>query len=90
MKTSVLLVHGDGDYGAMYFEDNFDADVVYQNMLEEGVTETTLLYDDGYGEEDIYVELYEFGEVDASFIDFMFNEFIDYDATKCKNFFIVS
>lgn len=90
MKTMVLLVSGDGDYGAMYFEDNFDADVVYQNMLEEGVTETTLVYDDGYGDENIYVKLHEFGEVDESFIGFMVDEFMDYDATKYKNFFVVS
>lgn len=90
MKTSVLLVQGDGDYGAMYFEDNFDADTVYRDMVEEGVTEKTLTYDDGYGDEDIHVELYEFGEVDRSFVDFMVNEFIDYDSSKYKNFFIVS
>lgn len=89
-NTVVLLVYGDGDYGAMTFEQNYDSQVVYENMVAEGVTEKTINYeDDDYGDEDLHVSIYEFGEVDPSFIDFMCNEFLDYDAMKRQDFHIV-
>jgi hypothetical protein len=85
-KTVLLLVSGDGDYGAMCFEQNFDADVVYKEMLAEGVTRKSVFHDDGYGEEEIYVKIFEFGEIDPEFVSFMYDEFVDYDASKAKDF----
>jgi len=88
-KTIVLLVYGDGDYGAMDFEKNFDSNTVYKEMLAEGVTKKTLTYeDDGYYDE-IYVSIHEFREVDPKFISFITNEFIDYDYSKAKDFHII-
>lgn len=89
-NTVVLLVSGDGDYGAMTFEQNYDAQVVYENMVAEDVTSKTIVYkDDLYGDEDLYVSIINFGEVDMEFINFIVNEFLDYDAMKRQDFHIV-
>lgn len=89
-KTMVLMVYGDGDYGAMTFEQNFSAQKIYEEMLEEGVTEKTVVYEDSmYGDEDLHVSLHEFGEVDVDFINYMVEEFMDYDSMKAKDFYIL-
>lgn len=89
--TIMLLVCGDGDYEAMYFEDNFEPQAVYAEMVREGATEKTLVYDTGHGYDvDIYVSIHHFGEIDSDFISFLFdNYFLEYDALKGRNFFEV-
>lgn len=89
-KTVVLLVYGEGDYGAMHFQKNFDVQEVYEEMVEEGVKKRIVIYDDeNYGEEEIWCRILEFGEVDSKFITFMLDEFVDYDQQKAKDFYIV-
>jgi hypothetical protein len=89
-KSIVLLVYGDGDYGAMTFEDNYDPKKVYKEMVAEGVTEKDLIYEHPqFGEEEIHCEFYEFGEVDEKFVSFIIDEFIDYDNLKGKCFYFV-
>lgn len=89
-KTVVLLVYGDGDYGAMTFEQNFDPQKVYEEMVAEGKKRKIVVYDDpSYGEEDLYVAIYEFGPVDKKFVSFVVDEFMDYDAMKARDFYFV-
>ncbi|PEX05820.1 hypothetical protein CN454_29100 [Bacillus cereus] len=84
----ILSVHGDGDYGAITFEEMYNAQKVYEGMIVEGVTKKSLL--DDYDELGIHVEIFEFGEVDSEFINFLYNEsFIDYDSAKERNFYEV-
>jgi len=88
-KTKVLLAYGDGDYGAMDFEEKFKVKDVYAEMLENNVTEIDLIHDCGYGDEEIHVTLHEFAEVDPEFVGFIFEEFMEYDNSKAKCFYIV-
>lgn len=83
-KTVFLHVKGD-DYSALNFEENFNEDEVYKQMLEEGVTSKTLESDEYY----IDVDIIEFGEVDPSFISFILGELMDYDFLKSENIYQV-
>lgn len=89
MGTTILYVYGDGDYGAMTFGQNFNAQEVFDDMVAEGLTEKTLIFFDGDYEEELYCEIHRFGEVDLNFVSFLGNEFIDYDLTKAKDFHYV-
>lgn len=80
-----LKVSGDYDYAAMDFSDHFDIDEVYQEMIKEKVTEKTLFFEDN----EIFIEIYEFGEVDPEFVDFVINIYGDYDSMKANDFFRV-
>lgn len=83
-KTVFLHVKGD-EYSALNFEQNFDEDVVYKQMLEEGVTSKTFESDEYY----IDVYIIEFGEIDPEFIDFVKYQLIDYDDSKNENIYRV-
>jgi hypothetical protein len=48
--------------------------------------EKSVFHDDGYGDEEIYVKIFEFGDIDPEFVSFMYDEFLDYDASKAKDF----
>ena len=88
-KTVFIYVTGDGgDYGAMYFEDQYDPQKVYEEMLAEGVTEKSVPHPE-YDDEVIDVEIREFEAVDAEFVSFVFDEFCDYDALKAANIYQV-
>ncbi|MED3649980.1 hypothetical protein [Heyndrickxia sporothermodurans] len=86
--TKVLYVYGDGDYDVLSFNNNYNPQKVYEEMVAEGITKKDLL-DPEWDEESIHVEIKEFGEVDSEFVSFMYNEFIDYDVTKAKDIFFV-
>lgn len=90
-KTVLLVAYDDGDHGAMTFEKEFNPQKVYEEMKIEKVTSTVVVYHDSHYDEDleIYVSLYEFGEVDPKFVEFMIDQFMDYDSMKSKNFYIV-
>lgn len=83
-KTIYLLVSG-GDYSALDFERNFNAEKVYQEMLEEGVTSRVYDTDDYY----IEVSIKEFGIVDPDFEIFIKDQLCDYDQLKATNFYQV-
>ncbi|PEV64108.1 hypothetical protein [Bacillus thuringiensis] len=88
-KRVFLLVSGDGDFDAMNFEKKFDKQEVYENMLKDGVTRTTLTHEEEWGVDNIYVSIHEFDVIDSEFIGFMVTEFLDYDYLKAKNFYEV-
>lgn len=88
-KSVFLYVTGDGgDYGAMYFEEQYDPQKVYEEMLAEGVTVKSLAHPE-YDDEFIDVAIREFGAVDDEFVFFVFDQFCDYDALKAANIYRV-
>lgn len=90
-KTVVLLVYGDGDYGAMTFNEHFNEQKVYEAMVAEGVTKKTIIHSHPrYGDEEIYAEIHEFGDVDPEFFQFLLNEYIiDEDNLKARDIHFV-
>lgn len=83
-KRVFLYVIGD-DYSALHFEDNFDSQEVYEQMIKEGVTSKS------FEGENYYISVYikEFGEIDDGFISFVLNSLMDYDSTKHTNIYEV-
>jgi hypothetical protein len=93
----VLEVSGDSDYGAMIFEENnYDVKEMYDKTVQAGgeleieVKSNIDEEEEEESEETLYLKSHEFfGDVDIKFIDFIQDEFMDYDSCKCHNFFIV-
>lgn len=85
MSKSIFLYVNGGDYAALGFEQNFNTEDVYKEMVTEGVTEKTYESDDYYFD----VAIKEFGEVDPEFINFLYNYVLDYDMMKSENFYLV-
>lgn len=86
MHKTVLLHVSGGDYSALNFEQNFNAQEVYDNMIADGhnlvVFDTSEYY--------IEIRIREFKDaVDSDFISYLFEEMIDYDFAKHTNFYIV-
>ena len=75
----LLYVHGDGDYNAMMFEQNLGVEKA-KEMIKEGKK----IEDDEF-----IVDVLEFGDVDKKFIEFIIDHFLDYDSSKCSNFYII-
>jgi len=82
--TKVLLVKGEDDFGAMLFEQNFDVEEVYTQIIESDENKITLVCED----QNIFVSLHEFEDIDPDFIEFVRN-LQDYDIAKNENFYIV-
>ena len=80
----ILYITGDGDFTAKVVEKEYGIDKAIE--LCELINGSYILEND-----EIYAELkiYEFGEVDPKFIDFIVDKFIDYDSSKCTNFYII-
>lgn len=84
MKKSIFLyVYGE-DYSALHFEENFDVNEVYNQMISEGVSKKVL-----DSEDYIEVKILEFNEVDNDFVYFVLNEICDYDVLKSQNIYRV-
>ena len=85
MKTKILIVSSDEDYGVVIFEGSeFTKEQMYQKCLENGGRYTQTI-----DESEIEFEAREFPEVPQEFIDFMEEE-KDYDQAKAKNWFIIN
>ena len=87
----ILYVYGDDDYAALTFVDNFhfDTDEQLKRLYSEAINNGgEVVVDEGEG---IYCQALEFGDVDPKFIDWIKSgsDFIDYDTSKNKDFFIV-
>jgi hypothetical protein len=89
-----LYVHGESDYSALNFEQSsfYTNDKMIDlwndaNAQEDKEIEIKFL---NHGEDDyVFVEALEFKSVDSKFIEFMCDKFVDYDDTKCHNFYII-
>ncbi|UUV46504.1 hypothetical protein [Bacillus phage vB_BanS-Thrax3] len=86
MSKTVLLHVSGGDYSALNFEQNFNAQETYEEMVANN--EILRFYDtDEYY---IEVRIREFKDaIDGDFISYLFEELIDYDSAKHTNFYIV-
>lgn len=85
-KESIWLhVKGD-DFAVSVFEENCNVEEIYKDMIEKGLTLTTLDIDDTY----IEVEIKKFGEVDIEFENFIKNNLCDYDQLKNEDLFRVN
>lgn len=83
----VLFIEGDGDYDAMAFERHFEnLEAIAEEVAVRG---GKVYYEDAGGEFEVTVSVLEFGDVDSAFIDFMLDNFVDYDTTKARNFHIL-
>jgi hypothetical protein len=87
----VLYVSGDGDFAALDFENKgFNNSQKLQELWEEANKSESKQVAIGI-EEDYYIygQSYKFGEVDAKFINFIQDKFLDYDDSKSHNYYIV-
>lgn len=80
----IFITNDDEDYAAMEFGTEFNLDQ-YPKLWDELKANDFI-----QGKERIYEgKALEFGEVDLKFIQFICDEFIDYDISKQTDFFIV-
>lgn len=77
----MVYVYGD-DYAAIEFEKRFRKRKVSDIIPEVFPGDST--YYDGGGFE---LSLYEFGEIDINFTQFLIDEILDYDMLKHSNFY---
>lgn len=88
----VLLVDG-GEFAAMEFEDENKFGYSHKNRLRlvktmlENDTHFVTLNEFDKNKEIINVRLHSFGKVDSNFIDFMRDNFQDYDRSKSREFY---
>lgn len=83
-NTIVYLFVSGGDYSALSFEEHFNPQTVYEEMLEKGQQERVIKSDDYY----IEVELNEFTGNKDEFRYFINSEIPD-DESKNSNFYEV-
>lgn len=90
--TKFLRVYDDGDFGAGYFEKQYDINDVAMQMIKDGVTEIELPNKEFEDDEDVVitVELHSFGDVDSDFVSFLRTYFLDYDALKAEGLYEVT
>lgn len=79
----VLHVYGE-EYSAMFISDKFGIERAYK-LAEQNDGFCVLEDENGYAR----VEILEFGDVDPTFIDFITDNFIDYDNSKNEDLFII-
>lgn len=85
----VLFIEGDGDYDAMTIEELYSIGYLVE-LLDNKVDEPYALErQDGVVYFSATITIKEFGDVDPAFIDFMLDNFVDYDTTKARNFHIL-
>lgn len=82
----VLYVTG-SDYSSLMFENDKYLSIEKAVKRCEENNGSFSIYNDEYSAD---FKLYEFGEVDPKFIDFIEDKFIDYDHSKNSNYYIIS
>lgn len=83
----LIYVHGDDDYGALYWEQLSDEEkdkYTTQLLFQE---EKIITIEDEGGE--TIIELLEFDKVDPKFIVFIKENIQDYDELKGNDFFVI-
>lgn len=85
-KRVFLYATGDGDFPAMTFEQDYNCQNFYEEMVKENVTKKIIDTDEDY----IVVKILEFDAVDEQFITFIRNEIMDYDHSKHSDFFEIN
>ncbi|MFW6310933.1 MAG: hypothetical protein ACOC1K_01730 [Nanoarchaeota archaeon] len=86
----IIKISGYGDYGAKTFEENFNKkDYLDLWKQANNQKDNKLTLEVGKYNEEIYVEAFQFKEVDKEFISHIRNNYMDYDNMKHTNFYIV-
>ncbi|MGO0707838.1 hypothetical protein [Bacillus velezensis] len=80
----IINVYGDGDYAAMFIEDEYGVERAYKEAVANG-GKVSIEVDDY---QQVYVEVLEFGAVDEKFIAYIRDK-QDYDMSKHSNFFVI-
>lgn len=72
-----IYVSGQCDFSALEMEESGELKELAKEMIIHNQKQIE-------SEDGSIVILYEFGEVDDKFLDFMFTELLDYDSLKCS------
>lgn len=81
----VLFIYGDDDYSALNFEQSgMSKEEVYKIAMDNGSR-----FDFETEEGNFTVKVFEFGEVDVQFIQFIRSHIEDYDQSKHQTFHVV-
>lgn len=83
--TKLIHVSGESDYSAITFD---RSDITVEDAFK-AARDNAGEYQYEIEGDSIYVTSHEFGDVDPEFIDFIANNFIDYDQAKAADFYIV-
>lgn len=83
--TKLIYVSGDGDYAAMFF----DRSDITPEEAYKAAHQNAGEYQYEIDGENVYVNSYEFGDVDPKFIAFIENKIVDYDQAKAADFYVV-
>ncbi|MBU8885970.1 hypothetical protein BGM27_09055 [Bacillus sp. FJAT-27001] len=80
----IINVYGDGDYAALFIEDEYGIERAYKEAVANGGKVSI----EGDDYQPVYVEVLEFGAVDEKFIAYIRDK-QDYDMAKESNFFVI-
>lgn len=90
----ILHVTGEDDFGALIFEQsNVTVEELYKKCMECGGSASVCIErededEEGY-EDEVYGTAYQFKDIDPEFIKFIKDYIMDYDGSKCENFYVV-
>ena len=80
--SKFLYINGEGDFSAIDIEESGELERIKKTMLEKGLTEMQ-------AEDGSTCRMYEFGEVDEKFFNFVINTLCDYDLLKQSNLYMI-
>lgn len=85
----IIYVHGDEDYGANYFEEEYglSSECLARAAADIEAQGGKMVVEDDEGS--YIAEIKEFGDIDPDFIEFVKGEIQDYDNSKHVNFYPV-
>lgn len=83
-ESVFLYVYGD-DYSAMTFEQNYNINEVYKDMVNNGETFRVIDEDEDY----IEIQIKTFKKVHDDFLNFVIDSLCDYDQLKGANIYRV-
>ena len=82
----MIYVSGNDDFAALDFEKHFNGKTV-KEIIDSEFSNHTSSIEFETDEGNFEIELYNFGEVDPEFINFVNNQILDYDQSKHTNFY---
>ncbi|MFI8677634.1 hypothetical protein [Bacillus thuringiensis] len=84
-KTVLLLVNG-GEYASCRFEEEYNSQEFYEQMVDIGITKKEYLHEEGTT---IVVSIHEFPYISPLFIELVKKELMDYEHQKDTNIYVV-
>ncbi|MBT9167788.1 MAG: hypothetical protein DDT19_01131 [Syntrophomonadaceae bacterium] len=86
----ILKIIADGDYDALTFEEKFSGQKI-SDLIAQVENGKMLAYKDDESDEEateLNTRVYDVGEIDERFLQFVRNEVQDYDDVKHSNFYL--